>query len=80
MTRPAKPPPHEAEARRLLEQSYISRYLKVLAVGDGDVIEVVPRPGHRITIVHAATDDGPRITRFLIGPLHKPKKTAPSGT
>lgn len=68
----SKPPPDNAESRRLYEQHFLARYLKVLDVLDGDAIEIAVRPGHRLTLLHVAADGGPKTLRIVVGPLHKP--------
>lgn len=67
----AKPPPDNAESRRLYEAHFLNRYLRVLDVLDGDAIEIAVRPGHALRVIHIAGDDA-KVTRIIVSPLHKP--------
>jgi len=68
MAKKPTPVATEDETQRLYQQHFLARYLKVLAVLDNGAIEITVRPGHLLRVIHAAPDDGPRITRFVIGP------------
>lgn len=76
--RPAKPPSDamskriigeltDADGERLYRDHLLSRYLRVIARG-GDVVEIAPRPGHRVTFNDEIDGDRRRV-RILVGPI-----------
>ncbi len=58
---------HEDESRRLYAAHLLTRYCRVVQLLAGDTIEIAPRAGHRLTILHQV-DAGGRLTRVLLGP------------
>jgi len=47
-----KPATTKDETQNLYASHLLARYLKVAMLLDGDVIEIVPGRGHRISFVH----------------------------
>jgi hypothetical protein len=66
-------PPSDADNERIFRDHLLSRYLRVIARG-GDVVEIAPRPGHRITFSDEVDGDRRRV-RILVTPI----KPAPAG-
>jgi hypothetical protein len=65
-----RPPSPEAEEERGLRNALLCRELRVIARGgrDGDVVEIAPRPGYRITFMDELDGDRRRV-RILVGPI-----------
>jgi hypothetical protein len=62
--------PTRADAERVFRDHLLSRYLRVIAHG-ADVIEVAPRPGHRISFSDEFDGDRRRV-RILVAPIKPP--------
>lgn len=70
--KPAKPPSPspEAENERILRNALLLKEVRIIARGgkDGDVVEIAPRPGYRITFSDEVDGDRRRV-RVLVGPI-----------
>lgn len=70
MPKPPAKPPSDADGERLYRDHLLSRYLRVIARG-GDVVEIAPRQGHRISFSHEIDGERGRV-RILVGPIKPP--------